>query len=126
MLISGKDGAILCGYVARDAEVRITPNGKNVANFSIKASGGGEEVARWIKCIAWGGMATKASQIVKGDTVLAIGRMANRKWTGNDGQERTSEELTCDFILVEPKDAAPAYIPPVGTGLKAIEEDLPF
>lgn len=123
MLLKGDaGGALVCGFVARDAEVRYTGTGRKVANFSLKAEGGfGEIPAVWLRCVAWGDRADLAERIQKGDTVFAMGRLSSRSWTGNDGEQRTTEELTCDFLMIEGRDASAYEVPPC-----ELEEPLPF
>ena len=126
MLLKGEaGGALVCGFVARDAEVRYTGTGRKVANFSLKVEGGfGEIPAVWLRCVAWGDRADLAERIQKGDTVFAMGRLSSRSWTGNDGEHRTTEELTCDFLMIEGRGRQAALGQQAGAFM--MDDALPF
>lgn len=97
-----QDGSfIVCGYVARDAELRtVGEKNSSLCRWSVKV---GEEVkpdgkkeAKWTSCQAWHDIARSASVIRKGDTVLCVGRI--EKNTGTDGKEY--KNLVCEFVSI--------------------------
>lgn len=91
---------ILVGNLGRDPEMRFTPGGQAVTNFSVAISDNytssqGEKVERtiWVRVSAWGKQAEICNQYLKkGSKVLVEGRLvADQKtggpriWTGQNG-----------------------------------------
>lgn len=96
------------GNVGRDAVLRVTPNGKHIASFSLPAkSGFGEnEKTSWLNCKMFGVMAEKLSgAIVKGAKVAVTGEFVIDEWTKQDGSQ-----VQTPTILVRDID-----LPPRGT-----------
>lgn len=98
---------IISGFVARDAEMKTSQNGKTYTKWSVK---GGEKPSQtqgergeaiWINCIAWHDMARYAGQIKKGDTVMAVGRIETSEYEG-----KTYKTLNAEYISIMGKGAA--------------------
>ena len=98
---------MVIGNTGRDAELRMTPNGKPVANFSIAVNrtfGGGDagdrrEDTEWFTIVAWDRLAEFAQQfITKGRLVFVEGRLQTRKWTDREQKERTTVEIVANNI----------------------------
>ena len=62
-----QDGSIMiCGYVARDAELKSTQTRKSLCRWSVKVGerqNGEQKEAIWVNCQAWHGAARAASAI---------------------------------------------------------------
>ena len=96
------------GNVGRDAVLRVTPNGKHIASFSLPAqSGFGEnETTSWLNCKMFGALAEKLSgAIVKVANVAVSGEFVVEEWTKQDGSQ-----VQTPTILVRDID-----LPPRGT-----------
>ena len=104
---------IIVGNVGRDAEMRYTPSGAAVASFSVATNrqytaSSGEKVKEtvWFRISAWGKQAEVCNQYVnKGRKVLVEGRLTAdpdtggpRVWTGQDGSQRASFEVTAGTV----------------------------
>lgn len=82
---------IIVGNLGRDPEMRYTPSGQAVTNFSVAVSeqytnAQGEKVKRtiWFRVSAWGKQAEICNQYLKkGSKVLVEGRMNPDPATGN-------------------------------------------
>ena len=100
---------ILVGNLGRDPEMRYTPNGQQVASFSLATGekwtghdGQTQERTIWWRVTVWGKDAENASQILKkGSKVLVEGRMTPDPKTGNprmftrqDGSSGAAYEIT--------------------------------
>jgi single-strand DNA-binding protein len=93
----------IVGYLGRDPELRYTPSGTAVCDFSIAtterkrgrdAGGEGDEVTTWFRVSMWGRQAEVANQYLqKGKLVYVEGRLSQREWTDRDGNKRTSLEV---------------------------------
>jgi single-strand DNA-binding protein len=98
----------LAGNLGQDPELRYTPNGTPVTNFSVATNerwtgqdGEQQERTIWWRVTVWGKQAETVSQYLsKGSQVFVEGRMdpdpetgGPRIWTGRDGQARASFEV---------------------------------
>jgi single-strand DNA-binding protein len=98
----------LIGNLTRDPELRYTPQGTAVCTFSVatnrqwKTEGGDtRDEAEFHRIVAWDKLAEICSQMLtKGKRVFVEGRIQTRKWTGQDGQARTTVEVVISDMIV--------------------------
>ena len=86
----------IVGYLGRNPELRYTPNGTAVCDFSMATSEkkGDADVTTWFKVTVWGKQAEVANQyLTKGTQVYIEGRVSLREYTDRDGNKRTSLEV---------------------------------
>lgn len=97
------------GNLARDPELRYTPQGKAVVTLSVgdtprnfdRASGQWVDgVTDWVKVVAWEGLAENvAASLKKGDKVVVLGRYVAEKYPDKTtGEERTTRKLVADEV----------------------------
>ncbi|MFY9226121.1 MAG: single-stranded DNA-binding protein [Blastocatellia bacterium] len=92
---------IVVGNLGRDPELKYTPQGQQVCEFSVATSekrkdniGEMKEETTWFKVTFWGRQAEVASQYLsKGKQVYIEGRLRAREWTDKEGRTRTSLEI---------------------------------
>jgi single-strand DNA-binding protein len=98
---------ILIGNLGRDPELRYTPAGQPVANFSIATSeswnkkdgSGREERTEWHRIVAWGRTAELCAQYLsKGRTVYIEGRLQTREWENKEGQKQRTTEIVANTV----------------------------
>jgi single-strand DNA-binding protein len=98
---------ILLGNLGRDPELRYTPGGQPVANFSIATSeswnkkdgSGREEKTEWHRIVAWGRTAELCAQyLAKGRTVYIEGRLQTREWENKEGQKQRTTEVIANSV----------------------------
>ncbi len=89
--------ATFTGNLGRDPEIRYTPQGTPICDFSIavnvrkKVEGEWKDEAMWVKVKVWGKQAESCSQFLsKGRPVLVTGRISLENWTGREGKEMTT------------------------------------
>src|SRR6185437_11161279 len=108
LMAKGFNKVILMGNLTRDPEVRSTPNGQSVANFTLAvnrtwrgADGSNQESVSYIDCVAWGKTGEVIAQYLqKGRALLVSGRLDQRSWE-QDGQKRSKIEVIVeDFNFV--------------------------
>jgi single-strand DNA-binding protein len=109
-MAKGFNKVVLMGNLTRDVEMRTTPSGQSVANFSIAVSrswkdqsGQTQEQTSFINCVAWGKAGEIIAQYVKkGDPLLVSGRLDQRSWDDKDsGQKRSTIEVNVeDFNFI--------------------------
>lgn len=91
------------GNVGKDAVLRVTPNGKHIASFSLPAKSGfgDNEKTSWLNCKMFGAMAEKLSgAVLKGAKVTVCGEFVIEEWTRQDGsQAQTPTVLVRDIDL---------------------------
>ncbi|HZF39940.1 MAG TPA: single-stranded DNA-binding protein [Blastocatellia bacterium] len=96
----------IVGYLGRDPELRYTPQGTAVCNFSVattekrkNARGEQEEHTIWFRVAAWGRQAELAAEyLAKGRQVYVEGRLRLEQYTDRDGNPRTSAEVNASDI----------------------------
>ncbi|HXX58478.1 MAG TPA: single-stranded DNA-binding protein [Thermodesulfovibrionales bacterium] len=100
---------ILIGNLTKDPELRYTPQGTPVASFRIavnskyKQSDGFKEETLFIDIVTFGKQAETCSQYLnKGSSVLAEGRLQERRWE-SEGQQRSKVEVVAQTIRFLPK-----------------------
>lgn len=137
--------AILMGRLTRDPELKTTPNGVNVASFTLAVARdykqGEERQSDFISCVAWRGTADFVSKyFTKGMMMIVEGRIQTRSWEGSDGNKRYATDVVCDNIQFgESKkqqaegQTAPNQAEPTQGGfdvpdgfMPTYDEDLPF
>jgi single-strand DNA-binding protein len=95
----------LMGNLTRDPELRTTPNGASVCNFSLalnrsykNAEGNWTEVTDYIDIIAWGPLGERVAQyLTKGRPALVSGRLQSRSWE-QDGAKRSKVEVVANDV----------------------------
>lgn len=97
---------ILVGHLGRDPEVRYTPDGKAICNFTMattdtwkdKGSGEKRERTEWHRVVVFGRLAEICGEYLsKGRQVYIEGRLQTRKWQDKDGVERWTTEVVVDI-----------------------------
>jgi single-strand DNA-binding protein len=121
---------MLIGNVGSDPEMRYTPNGKAVTSFRMATNrryttpdGESREETEWFRVSVWGKQAESCNQFLsKGRRVYVEGRLHARNWEGQDGQMRTSLEVSANRVIFLDR-AAPVSLAEEG---ELEPEDLPF
>ncbi len=103
----------LIGNVGGDPEIRTTPSGGRVANFSLATtrqwtgqSGDKQEKTEWHKIIAWdSARGAKLADVVekyvkKGDKLYVEGRVEYRQWQDKENQTRYTTEINANEIIL--------------------------
>ena len=121
------DVITLTGGLPRDAELRFTPQGAAVTNFTLANSDNrfDEGQNQWVKTRSvyldvtiWNEQGNKqnptpwaevAGQLKKGDQVAVTGKLVTRSWETKDGEKRSKVEFTAMRYYVLP--AAPQQQP---------------
>ena len=101
--------AMIIGNLGRDPEMRYTPNGRQVTEFSVAVTHRGRDAATgewadqgtdWFRVTIWGDRAERAAEeFRKGNRVFVEGRFRTREYDAKDGTRRTSLEITADNVI---------------------------
>ena len=92
---------IIIGNLGRDPELRYTPQGNAVCNFSVATNekrrdkaGELQDLTTWFRVTLWGKQAENGSKyLTKGSPVYIEGRLRVDDWTDRDGQQRYTLEV---------------------------------
>jgi single-strand DNA-binding protein len=143
---------MIIGNLGRDPEMRYTPNGQAVTQFTVAvnrnskgANGEWQEETEWFRVVAWGPLAERTAEYLrKGRKVYVEGRLQTRQWEDREGQKRYTTELVAQTVTtldprprdetegLEPGAPRPARREPAPAGADAGGEtytdldDLPF
>ena len=111
---------MIIGNLGKDPEVRTTPQGATVANFSVACterwkdqSGQRQERTEWVNVVLWRQTAEIAQRFLrKGSKVYIEGKLQTRSWDDTaTGQKRYVTEVIGDhLVLLDRKEqgSAPA------------------
>lgn len=95
---------ILVGRLTRDPELRYTPNGVAVANFTMAVnrpfkSKDGEQEADFINCVVWRKPAENlANYMKKGNQIGVDGRLQSRSYEDKEGKKVFVTEVVADSV----------------------------
>ena len=91
---------VLSGRLTSKPELKVTPSGINVCNFSIAIKRRGAEESDFINCQAWRKIAEFISQYFdKGSAICVTGSIQTRSWNDNNGNKRYATEVVVDEAM---------------------------
>jgi len=102
----------LIGRLTRDPEIRVTPNGQQVANFGLatdryytdKTSGQRQQKTEFHNIVMFSRLAEIASQYLKkGSLAMIEGRLQTRDWTDQAGNKRYRTEIIAENMQLGPR-----------------------
>ena len=106
--MSGETQITICGNLTGDPELRFTPQGAAVANFTVASTPRSFDKQKnefvdgdtlFMRCSIWREAAENvAESLTKGMRVIVQGRLVQRSYEDRDGQKRTVVELQVDEI----------------------------
>lgn len=99
---------ILVGHLGRDPELRYTPSGTAVANFTLATndawtdkSGEKQERTEWHRIVVWGKQAEIAGEyLTKGKQVFVEGSLQTREWNDKEGNKRQTTEVRAQRLIM--------------------------
>ena len=106
--MAGDTVITVVGNLTGDPELKFTPSGAAVANFTIASTPRSfdRQANEWkdgetlfLRCSLWRDAAENTTEsLTKGTRVIAQGRLVQRSYTTNEGENRTVVELQVDEI----------------------------
>ena len=106
--MSGETVITIIGNLTADPELRFTPAGAGVANFTVastprtldKASGEWKDgEALFMRCNVWRQPAENVAEtLTRGMRVMVVGRLRQRSFETREGEKRTVVELEVDEV----------------------------
>lgn len=106
-MVRGLSRITVIGNVGQDPEMRYTPNGSAVTEFSVAVNrrsrnrdGEYQDETNWYRISAWGRLGETVNQYVtRGSPVCVEGRFWVRNYTTQDGREGSSNEINADDVV---------------------------
>lgn len=97
---------ILLGRLGQDPELKYTPGGTAVCNFSLATTeswtdkgGAKQEKTEWHRVVVWGKLAELCNQyLAKGRQAFIEGRLQTRSWDDKDGTKRYTTEIMASTV----------------------------
>lgn len=106
--MAGETKISVVGNLTGDPEIRFTPSGSAVANFTVASTPRAFDKAtnRWrdgealfLRCSLWGDPAEHmVESLFKGARVIVLGNLTQRAYTTSEGEKRTVVELKVDEV----------------------------
>lgn len=104
----GLNKVMIIGNLGRDPEMRYTPSGRPVTEFSVATTrswnapnGERKEETEWFNVIAWGNLAEICKQYLnKGQQVYIEGRLQTRGWEDQEGKKHYRTELVANEMII--------------------------
>jgi single-strand DNA-binding protein len=105
--MSSINRVFLIGNLGRDPEVRYSPKGTAVCNFTLatneswtaKATGEKHERTEWHRIVCWGKDGEHCGEYLrKGSKVHIEGRIQSREYDDRDGKKRTTTEIVAERV----------------------------
>ena len=114
--MSGVNKVILLGRLGQDPELKYTPSGAAVCNFSVATSeswadksGQKQEKTEWHRVIVWGKLGELCNQyLAKGRQAFIEGSLQTRSWEGKDGSKRYTTEIVARNVQFVGGQAQPS------------------
>ncbi len=105
----GINKVILVGNLGRDPEVRYTPSGVTVANFTVatteewkdRETNQKQERTEWHRIVAWRRLGEICGEYLrKGSQVYIEGKIQSRTWEDRDGNKRYTFEIIAQNMMM--------------------------
>lgn len=140
----GVNKVILIGNIGNELEIRYTPSGVAVLDFSLatgdsvknKQTGKYEEVTDWHTVTMWGRLAEITQEYAaKGTKIYVEGRLKHQKYKDKSGNERVKTKVYCDEmqLLGNSKQGSsnnnaspPSQARYSNTDSESFDDDIPF
>jgi len=125
----------IVGYLGRDPELRFTPEGTPVCNFSVATtekrkdrSGELQDVTTWFQVALFGRRAEVAKEYLsKGSQVWLEGSLTLNQWTDNEGATRASLEVRAtDIKFLSSSGEKASAATATARATSSIDDDVPF
>lgn len=150
--MAGVNKVILIGNLGKDPELKYTPGGQPLCQFSLATterfndkSGQQQKRTEWHNIVVWGKLGELANQYLKkGRSAYIEGKISTRSWDDRDGNKKYRTEIVAreiqflssgapgenrgdDAAVPMPEEQVSAGPAPAGAPTEAIpEDDLPF
>lgn len=128
----------ICGYLSRDPETRVTPNGAKITSFSIPTNHGKDKETTWWRASFWGEKFEKIMPYLKKGSLISVTGSLTRCpniYTKNNATLVSALEISADLIQFLPnkkeenpeqKSQNSAHVYKTNAASEIEDADLPF
>ena len=131
----------LIGRVTHDPELKYTPKGNAVCNFSVavnrrwkdKETGEWKDDPSFFRVQTWGKTAERCGEVMKkGSAVLIEGRLRSRSWNTQDGEKKNVVEIVAIRVQILDKLVPETEVAPESGADENVDipkdqlDDIPF
>jgi len=135
---------MVIGRLGKDPELRYTPGGASVCNFSVATSeswtdksGQKQEKTEWHRIVVWGKLAELCNQyLAKGRQCFVEGKLQTRSWDDQQGNKKYTTEVMANTVQflggAQTNAGGPSahndmnQAPPAGNDYQNVETDSNF
>jgi single-strand DNA-binding protein len=132
--MAGLNKVILIGNLGKDPEIRYTPSGVAMANFSLATTenwtkdGQKESRTEWHRIVAFRRLAEICGEYLsKGKQIYIEGKIQTREWEDKDGNKKyTTEIVASQMQMLGTRDMADAPKPSTAASKKSDIPEPPY
>lgn len=122
---------VVAGRIGNDSELRYTPGGTAVANFSVavdkQKKNGEKQQPLWLKVTLWGKLAESLNQyLTKGSIVAIQGELEVKQYEKRDGGAGTSVEINARQVRLLGGNGSAATDKSQTPEAELEDENIPF
>ncbi len=130
----GLNKVMIIGNLGRDPEMRYTPSGRSVTNFSVATNrtwntsdGERHTETEWFNVVAWSNLAEICNQyLTKGQQVYVEGRLQTRHWEDTAGKKHTSIEIVANTMIILGDRKESTKLDEEGEVVSEEDDEFPF
>jgi single-strand DNA-binding protein len=105
-MAGGVNRVMLLGNLGKDPEVRFTPSGSAVCNFTIATNeswtdknGQKQDRTEWHRIVVWGKMGELCGEYLKkGRQCFVEGKLQTREWNDKEGKKNYTTEIVAQNV----------------------------
>lgn len=122
--------AHVLGMIGTDPETKTIKTGKRVSAFNVATSHNWkkgdewQEETTWHRVVAWELSDKMLQLLTKGTRVMVVGRIMNRKYKNENGEERQSSQILMEEVI--PLGRSEKRAQPVPPKVSESNDDIPF
>jgi single-strand DNA-binding protein len=126
--------AMIIGNLGQDAEIRYTPSGLPVVNFSLATDeryldkdGRRQEGVQWHRIVVTGKLALTCNEYLKkGRQLFVEGRLRTREWENNGSNVRRTEIVASRVQFLGAPPAQRTEANPTDDSVQPADSEVPF
>ena len=137
-MAKGLNKVLLIGHLGKDPELKYTPNGTAVCNFSLASSdsykgddGNWVDRTEWHNIVVWRKLAEICGQYLKkGSKIYMEGKLTTESYEKDGTKKYITKIVMSDMLMLDKKDAGGGATAATETTdsvkEESTEDDLPF